>query len=54
MSELRVNNIANTAGADAFSITDSGRVSVTNPIAFQLGGMLEALRVDQIQLFGIP
>jgi hypothetical protein len=34
MSELRVNNIANTAGADAFSITDSGRVSVTNPIAF--------------------
>ncbi len=34
MSELRVNNIANTAGADAFSITASGTVSLINPIAF--------------------
>jgi hypothetical protein len=34
VSELRVNNIANTAGADAFSITGSGTVSVRNPIAF--------------------
>jgi hypothetical protein len=34
MSELRVNNISNTAGAEAFSITGSGTVSVRKPIAF--------------------